>query len=154
MDFAEFTGLTRGTYTLKETVAPTGYIADPTIYTVTVGLSTVGAVVVTVTKPGTPNPTTVSGNPLVIQNALDKIDIPVTKTSNDTICCKRGHQALLFGHLPELPRRDSPYDTIVITPDVTKVGVGFSKIFRNLRARTAVASIQSKRWVSINIRQW
>ncbi len=128
--FAEFTGLTRGTYTLKETVAPTGYIADPTIYTVTVGLSTVGAVVVTVTKPGTPNPTTVSSNPLVIQNALDKIDIPVTKTWNDNNnLLQMRPSSITVNIYQNYQEGDSPYDTIVITPDVNAV---WSGVFEDL----------------------
>ncbi|SHF34474.1 LPXTG-motif cell wall anchor domain-containing protein [Trichococcus flocculiformis] len=123
--FAEFTGLTRGTYTLKETVAPTGYIADPTIYTVTVGLSTVGAVVVTVTKPGTPNPTTVSSNPLVIQNAMDKIDIPVTKTWNDNNNLLQTRPSSITVNIYQnYQEGDSPYDTIVITPDLNGVWNG------------------------------
>lgn len=128
--FAEFTGLTRGTYTLKETVAPTGYIADPTIYTVTVGLSTVGAVVVTVTKPGTPNPTTVSSNPLVIQNAVDKIDIPVTKTWNDNNNLLQTRPSSITVNIYQnYQEGDSPYDTIVITPDVNAV---WSGVFEDL----------------------
>ena len=128
--FAEFTGLTRGTYTLKETVAPTGYIADPTIYTVTVGLSTVGAVVVTVTKPGTPNQVTVSSNPLVIKNAVDKIDIPVTKVWNDNNNVLNTRPTSITVNIYQnYQTGNAPYKTIVITPTVDGV---WSGTFTNL----------------------
>ncbi|MGB9342314.1 SpaA isopeptide-forming pilin-related protein, partial [Trichococcus sp.] len=128
--FAEFTGLTRGTYTLQETVAPTGYIADPIVYTVTVGLSAIGAVEVTVTKPGTPNPVTVSSNPLVIKNAVDKIDIPVTKVWNDNNNLLQTRPSNITVNVYQnYQTGDSPYDTIVITPDVNGV---WSGVFEDL----------------------
>ncbi|MFY9902933.1 MAG: SpaA isopeptide-forming pilin-related protein [Trichococcus sp.] len=128
--FAEFTGLTRGTYTLQETVAPTGYIADPTIYTVTVGLSAMGTVVVTVTKPGTPNPVTVSSNPLVIKNAVDKIDIPVTKVWNDNNNVLNTRPTSITVNIYQnYQTGNAPYKTIVITPTVDGV---WSGTFTNL----------------------
>ncbi|PTQ80956.1 LPXTG-motif cell wall-anchored protein [Trichococcus patagoniensis] len=128
--FAEFTGLTRGTYTLQETVAPTGYIADPTIYTVTVGLSTTGVVEVTVTKPGTPNAVTVPSNPLVIKNAVDKMDIPVMKTWNDNNNSLQTRPSSITVNIYQnYQEGDLPYDTIVITPDVNGV---WSGVFENI----------------------
>ena len=72
---ATFTGLGKGTYTLKETIAPNGYVLDSTIYTVVVE-STGGQVTVTVTDA---TQTVIPSNPLVIVNKIATISIPVQK---------------------------------------------------------------------------
>lgn len=72
---ATFTGLGKGTYTLKETIAPNGYVLDSIIYTVVVE-STGGQVTVTVTDA---TQTVIPSNPLVIVNKIATISIPVQK---------------------------------------------------------------------------
>lgn len=77
-----FSNLGKGVYTLTETIAPTGFVKDPTVYTVTVSWVN-GAVNVTVTKPGDPDPVVVPSNPLKITNQTEKFDLPVTKHWED-----------------------------------------------------------------------
>lgn len=82
---AAFSGIKVGTYTLKETKAPTGYVADPATYTVTVTQQ--GASLnITVTAPD--NQTPLPSSPLLIKNSKKIIDIPVSKAwedNNDTL---------------------------------------------------------------------
>ncbi|MGO4993949.1 SpaA isopeptide-forming pilin-related protein [Jeotgalibaca porci] len=72
---ATFSNLSSGTYLLKETIAPNGFLGIAGAYTVVVS-GTNGQVTVTVTDP---SGSVVNSNPLVITNKITTISIPVQK---------------------------------------------------------------------------
>lgn len=72
---ATFSNLSSGTYLLKETIAPNGFLGIAGTYTVVVS-GTNGQVTVTVTDP---SGSVVNSNPLVITNKITTISIPVQK---------------------------------------------------------------------------